>query len=126
MGNVPSDTTPACPLGKRAEVGFGGPDLVDDPTGVAHDQFTGWGQRHRATTARAIQETSAGDALKRRNLQADRGLAVAQLGSRGDEGTRLGDRVERREVTDFHAEPSLRFAHRIHEKDEFAESVLRP
>jgi imidazolonepropionase-like amidohydrolase len=107
---------------QSTEVGLDGSDLVDDLPGVAHDLFTGRCQRHGATAPWPIEQPSAGSALERRYLQADRGLAVAELGTGGDEGPRLNDCVQRREMTDLDAEPSLRFAHRVHEKDKFAQS----
>ena len=62
----------------------------------------------RFLIAGALDELGADDALERLDLLADRRLGVAEPLGGTAEGSLLGDRLERREMTNLDTEPSIR------------------
>ena len=61
------------------------------------------------------------DLLERRDLLADRRLAVAELAGRRGQRALLGDRLERKQVPQLDAEPPQTIASSFHRKDQSGE-----
>ena len=89
--------------GERGEVGLGGLQPRDDRVRVTQQQAAGLGERDGPRPARPVEQPLADDALERGDLLADRGLRVAEPARGLAEGALGSDRLERREVPQFHA-----------------------
>jgi hypothetical protein len=78
---------------------------------VAQQDLAGRGQRDRARPAGALHEPRPDDPLEQRELLADRRLRVAESSRRGAERALAGDRIERGEMANLDAEPTIRISH---------------
>jgi hypothetical protein len=82
---------------------------------VTEEELPGLGRRGAPRAARPFDQALADHALERGDLLADGGLGVAQPFSRPSKRAFLGDRLERRQVAELDAEPSIR----SHDRDQF-------
>ena len=96
-------------LGERGHVGLGGVELRDDRVGVAEEQTARVGEVDAAWAARPLDELLADDALELGDLLADRRLCVAELARSTAERAVPRDGVERHQMAQLDACPSITF-----------------
>jgi hypothetical protein len=78
---------------------------------VLHHDLAGACEAHRLRAAGALDQALADDTLERRDLLADRGLRVPELGGRAVERRLARDCVEREKVAQLDTDPSVRPQH---------------
>jgi hypothetical protein len=94
---------------ERVHVRLRGREPGDDRLGVAKEQLAGLGQRDLARAARALDELLAHDPLQGGDLLADRRLCVAERGRGAAERRLTRDCLQRDQVAELDAEPTIRF-----------------
>jgi len=99
---------------ERCDVSLGGLELRRDRLCVAQNEPAGFRQRHRARAARPLEQLRSDQTLEGGDLLRDGRLRVAELRRGAAEAALLGDRLERGQMTQFDAEPTIEF-HDQHE-----------
>ncbi len=104
---MPTRSVPAAPVGESGHVGAGRVEASDDRVRVAEQEEPGLGRLHAPWPAGTVEEPLPDDPLELRDLLADGRLRIAELARGAAEGAGARDRLQRREMTQIDAQPSI-------------------